>query len=1209
MKKMYFLLLPIILMTGHLAISQCTNSSQFGTITAPTNNLPVTITTCAFGGEFSTINGAIAGSTYQFSATGGTGNFLTIRQGTPGGTVLGFGTSPITVTCTVSGPLYLHYNTNAACGTDGSCHVGTVQCTSCPPVVVPVNDLCSGAININCAQTVTGSTVAATVDVVPFCVTPLSTAKGVWYTFTGNGAAATLSLCGSGYDTKIGVFTGTCGSFVCVTGNDDFCGLQSQVNFPTVFGTQYYILITGFGAESGSFTLTRTCIFPNEVCSGAININCGQTINGTTTGAAIDAVATCGTALNTAPGIWYSFTGDGSPVTLATCGGITNYDSKIGVFTGTCASLVCVAGNDDFCGFQSQVTFATTFGTPYYILVTGFSTGTGNFSLTRTCVPICAGTPSPGTISGPATACVGATGTLTLSGFTLLPGISVQWKSATVSGGPYTNISGAINSTYNFTATGITTYYIATVTCSNGGASANTPQFTLTQGAPIHSAVSFIVTNSCTPGIVTVTGTAINGGPGNYTHTLTGPGTITPNASTGPNNSTGNFTVSNLPAGTHSFVLASVDGIGCTTSSIISGVIINQTPIITFTPAAPVICNGAIQQITANVVPPTLQTFSQPATTIIPAGAPPVTSGIADPYPSQITIAGLPTTGVTVKSVKLGNVNHTFPDDIDIVLVSPAGQSVILMSDVGGGPDVVGLDYTLDDAAATAMADAALNPQGTYKPTNFNTPDNFVAPGPGSLTQATPTLASFTGNPNGDWKLYVVDDLGGDVGFIGNWNITFNLTSLVVFSPTTNLFTNALATIPYTGTPTSVVFARPTATTTYTAISTVSGCTGTGTVTVTVNNLPAITVQPTPATQTICPGFNVSYSVTATGTGLTYQWRRNGVALTDNAQISGSATNTITITGVTSANTGNYDVVVSGVCPPPVISNTVVLNVATAPVISAQPANTTVCVGANATFTVATAGSIPPPTIFQWQVSTTGPAGPWINLTSGGSFTPTFTITGVTTAMNGNLYRVIVTNSCGQTTTSANALLTVNPLPVVTIAALPSRICISDTLVPLSGSPVGGSFSGIGVSGFNFVPSTTAVGTYTLTYTYTNPLGCTGTATVIAKVEDCQERLRLLRDDAVILYPNPNNGRFNIRINSTLYNYLGMKVYNMQGQLMNGVIKDNILNSPVYTGLVYGRVIPIDLTHLPAGVYLVKFYYDDGIRTSEKGFKVVIAGH
>jgi hypothetical protein len=70
-----------------------------------------------------------------------------------------------------------------------------------------------------------------------------------------------------------------------------------------------------------------------------------------------------------------------------------------------------------------------------------------------------------------------------------------------------------------------------------------------------------------------------------------------------------------------------------------------------------------------------------------------------------------------------------------------------------------------------------------------------------------------------------------------------------------------------------------------------------------------------------------------------------------------------------------------------------------------------------------------------------------------------------------------------------------------------------------------------------------------------------------------------------------------------------MKVYNAQGQMVNGAIVNGIMTSPSYGGLVYGRVVPIDLSRLPAGIYLVKFYYDDGIRTSDKTFKVVIGAH
>ncbi|MEP6700175.1 MAG: T9SS type A sorting domain-containing protein, partial [Bacteroidota bacterium] len=910
-------------------------------------------------------------------------------------------------------------------------------CTSPVP-----NDLCTGALPLGCGATVTGTTVGATVDAVPTCVTTLNTAPGVWYTFVGNGAANTLTMCvGTTYDSKIGVFTGTCAALVCVTGNDDFCGLQSQVTFPTTLGTTYYVLITGFSTASGAFTLTRTSDpLPNDVCTGAININCGQTITGSTAcGATPDAVATCGTTLNTANGVWYQFVADGSPVTLSLCG--SSYDTKIGVFTGTCAAMVCVTGNDDFCGLQSQVTFNTNAGFTYYILVTGFSTATGNFTLTRTCAPPCAGVPSPGSITpATSTVCIGSPVTLTCSGYSANSSLTFQWNSAPAAAGPYTVIAGATSNVYTFAAPAATTYYTCTVTCTNGGGNGTTAPAVVNVSNPVHTAIAATPNPVCSAGPLTITATVSGGlNLGNYTHTLTGPGTIGPAVVSGPNNSSVSFTVTNMPAGNQNYILTSTDPLGCSKATTIP-VTVNQTPVVTFAPAGPTICNGAIQAITGTV-----------------------------------------TTGT-----------------------------------------------------------------GTF-----------------------------------------------------------------VLSPTTELYTDAGATVAYTGTALAsgtTIYAKPTVTRTYTAtVTSAQGCSSTTTITITVNQLPAITVQPTPATQTICPGFNVVYTVGATGAGLTYQWRRNGVNLTDGGNISGATTNTLTLTAVTTANSGTYDVVVSGTCPPAVTSVPVVLNVATAPTITTQPVNVTACQNANAVFSVVATG-VPPPTIYQWQVSTTGAGGPWVNLTTGGSYTSTFTITGVTLAMNGNLYRVIVTNSCGQSVTSNNALLTVNPTPANVVATdlWNRRICLSDTLIPLVGTPVGGTWTGIGVSGFNFVPSATGIGTFILTYTYTNSFGCTASDTTKVIVSDCGERIRLLDNDAIILFPNPNNGRFNIKINSTLYNYLGMKVFNSSGQLMNGTTVNKVLTSPVYNGLVYGRVIPIDLSYLPSGIYLVKFYYDDGIRTSEKTFKVVM---
>ncbi|RYZ27538.1 MAG: T9SS type A sorting domain-containing protein, partial [Sphingobacteriales bacterium] len=186
----------------------------------------------------------------------------------------------------------------------------------------------------------------------------------------------------------------------------------------------------------------------------------------------------------------------------------------------------------------------------------------------------------------------------------------------------------------------------------------------------------------------------------------------------------------------------------------------------------------------------------------------------------------------------------------------------------------------------------------------------------------------------------------------------------------------------------------------------------------------------------------------------------------------------------------------------------------------------------------------------------------------------------------------VISTAAGCTNSST---VTVKPLAV--IANWPAKICISDEQVALTASPAGGTWSGLGVSGNNFIPSATAVGSYALTYRYTNASGCTASTIVTAKVEDCPERLRLLRDDAVILFPNPSNGQFNIRINSVLYNNLIMRVYTNAGTLVQ---------NRKLTNLAFGRVVPIDLSFLPSGSYMVQFYYEGGVRTSDKTFPVII---
>lgn len=165
------------------------------------------------------------------------------------------------------------------------------------------------------------------------------------------------------------------------------------------------------------------------------------------------------------------------------------------------------------------------------------------------------------------------------------------------------------------------------------------------------------------------------------------------------------------------------------------------------------------------------QNFSNTTPITIPGGAPETSSGPAAPYPSNITVSGVSGT-VTKATVTLTNLNHGYPNDIDILLVGPTGASVILMSDTGGNLDLVNVNLTFDDAAAASLPDEGQIVSGTYKPTNIGTGDTFAAPAPAAPYGTT--LSVFNGtNPNGTWSLYVMDDLGGDSGSIaGGWTLT-----------------------------------------------------------------------------------------------------------------------------------------------------------------------------------------------------------------------------------------------------------------------------------------------------------------------------------------------------------------------------------------------------------------------------------------------------
>ena len=192
--------------------------------------------------------------------------------------------------------------------------------------------------------------------------------------------------------------------------------------------------------------------------------------------------------------------------------------------------------------------------------------------------------------------------------------------------------------------------------------------------------------------------------------------------------------------------------------------------------------------------------------------------------------------------------------------------------------------------------------------------------------------------------------------------------------------------------------------------------------TLTINTPPSFVAQP--ANTAACAGSNANFSVTANGSGLSYNWQvSTDGGLTWNNLSPAVTTSTLTLTGVTTGmNNNQYHCVVSISCNPTgVNSDAATLTVNSAPAITAQPANSAVCASGNAQFCVTAAGA---GATYQWQVSTTGCAGPWVNVVGG--TTACLDLTGVTAAMNNNNYQCIVSGTCTPSATSNCGTLTVN---------------------------------------------------------------------------------------------------------------------------------------------------------------------------------------
>lgn len=167
-------------------------------------------------------------------------------------------------------------------------------------------------------------------------------------------------------------------------------------------------------------------------------------------------------------------------------------------------------------------------------------------------------------------------------------------------------------------------------------------------------------------------------------------------------------------------------------------------------------------------------------------------------------------------------------------------------------------------------------------------------------------------------------------------------------------------------------------------------------------------------------------------------------------------------------------------------------------------------------------------------------------------------------------YTDVLSNATGCDST-VTTTITVDPLPTVQLAATVDTMCNYNDPIQLVGTPAGGTFNGLGMSGDTFDPSTSGNGSHTITYTYVDATtGCEASDQATIVVSSC---LGLNGEEVitVIMYPNPSTGIFTI---TGLELGTAFKVLNEAGQV-------------VYNDVTESLDEKVDISHLSSGKYFL----------------------
>lgn len=527
----------------------CGSSGQYPSSTIPINVAGnTTITVCNFAGEYS-VDTFTAAGTYTISSIGGTSNYITVKN-SAASIVYAQGVSPILFTPPATGNYYVHIAVAGptVCGTESVCR--QVVCTGpgAPPAP-PANDQCTAAVSMAVPSSTAGTTVNSTLEspAPGSCAFTLNQ-PGVWYKVVGNGNQIGVDLCAtSAWDSKIFVYTGSCGALSCVTSNDDngpicYSGAASAT-FCSIPSVNYFILVTGFNAasafsiavtqtvNSGSNpTITATASTPS-ICLGSAGV---LSVSGATTYAWSNGASGASISITpTASGVYtvYGFQAAGCnyDVKTVTITSIPNPTISLSATSGSICpggsftTTASGAASYTFIGSPSGSVVATTatlsplVNTTYTVRGTGSNGCISLLANSASATVITLASPSLTVVATPSAVCPGITASLSVSGANTYTWTSLSSNATVVP------VSSSVTAIYTVSGTGttvcngvktitLTVYPSPTITAASGTLCSGSVFTTTPSGAATYSysnGSSTLALSSNTT--INVTGTSSNG--------------------------------------------------------------------------------------------------------------------------------------------------------------------------------------------------------------------------------------------------------------------------------------------------------------------------------------------------------------------------------------------------------------------------------------------------------------------------------------------------------------------------------------------------------------------------------------------------------------------------------------------------------------------------------------------------------------------------